>query len=192
MNGFEAGTGTRDAQGCQRAPCPNLKPIIPLIQLIAEDPVFPALDSVSSVPTHSLVIHILWHWGGRVFQAQELRSQSVGSVCTAKSPLAASRDCPLSALVLLTVCPEVRKESRTTMLWLGWGCMVFGNPIAIYLSWVQWDYSPRLALLGIMTSRKSPCVRKPPSMQAKLQREAGAGRTRPAGYSSSGLRAFYV
>lgn len=102
-NGFEAGTATRVAQGFQLALCPNLKPIIPLIQLIAENPLFPALDLVSSVPVHSLVIPILWRWGGRVFQAQELRSQSMGSVCTAKSPLAASRDCPLSALVLQTV-----------------------------------------------------------------------------------------
>lgn len=60
MNGVEAGTGISVAQGCQLAPCPNLKPIIPLIQLVAEDPVFLALDAVSSVPTHSLVIHILW------------------------------------------------------------------------------------------------------------------------------------
>lgn len=128
MNGFEAGTGTRAAQGCQLAPCPNLKPIIPLIQLIAEDPVFPALDSVSSVPTHSLVIHILWRWGGQAFQAQELGSQSVGSVCTAKSPLAASHDCPLSALVLLTVCSEAQKEPRTTMLWLDGGAWYLGTP----------------------------------------------------------------
>lgn len=102
-NGFEAGTGTRVAQGCQLASCPNLKPISPLIQLIAEDPVFPASDSVSFVPLSFPCHSHFMALGGWVFQAQELRSQSVGSVCTAKSPLAASRDCPLSALVLQTV-----------------------------------------------------------------------------------------
>lgn len=179
-NGFEAGTATRVAQGFQLALCPNLKPIIPLIQLIAENPVFPALDSVSSVPVYSLVIPILWRWGGRVFQAQELE---VSRWVQFALP---------SHLWLLPVtvccqhwssrrCPKAQKKPHTTMLWLRWECVVFGNPIAIYLSWVKWNYSPRLTLLGTMTSQKSPCMRKPPSMQAKLQRETGSVERGPLG-----------
>lgn len=180
-NGFEAGTGTRVAQGCQLASCPNLKPISPLIQLIAEDPVFPASDSVSFVPLS------FPFYGVEEVGSSKPRNSEASRWAQFALP---------SHLWLLPVtvrcqrwssrrCPEAQKEPRTTMLWLGWGYVVFGNPIAIYLSWVKCGYSPRLTLLGTMTSRKSPCVRKPPSMQTKLQSETGSAERGPLGTGAS-------